>query len=121
MTYEECMKQCVQYARTLPFADYVDLYESYPEPSVGVWEQLVEEVPASIRDQRKKYHYSLACMGRYEIRLARLGISTVAEHRAFGVAVEALWQGIPLVLLQNVAIKAHRIYGESLSVRRLRY
>lgn len=109
MIYSECLKACIRYARTELYPVHVEIYKKYPAPSVDVWARMVGEVSPSLRNSANKFYYPLACMGRYEIRLAKLGIITVANFRAGLLAYQALAEGIPLVLLQAAARQIHRV------------
>jgi hypothetical protein len=84
MDFQDCITQCIEDASAnLTYSHYVAVLESYPVPTEKEWRECVEEVQgAPGEDPENPWH----CLGRYELRLSRLGFLTVLDF----VAAEAL-------------------------------
>lgn len=75
MTFEDCIKSCIEDVSATE-RQYVSLLLSYPAPTDAEWEECVQEVrdyPGE--DPENPWH----CLGRYELRLSRLGLLTMLD------------------------------------------
>lgn len=95
MDYESCLNECVLEAKSS-----ADTYKSYPKPSAELWKGCVDEALFLRRNETNAF----SCIGRYEIRLAKLGLDTVSAQLAESLVFEACCNNIPVLFLVASAI-----------------
>jgi len=111
--YQSCLRRCIKLTCGSRDGEYAAIYRTYPEPSVQVWAECLDEVQPS----SPAIVYAFHAMGRYEVRLHASGIETVSLRRTKNDAVRTQNMGVPPELIMVAAMEARATLRSNASFR----